>query len=122
MKLHIVVLLITLFGFTCVLVNDYLFSVRQLEQKSLIACKAFTAKKFIAESFRNTCKGKGFDSLEEWKLCCNALFDLEYINWEQVNNEPQNLKLLYAEWKGKDLFVECSGEVFCRYENYFGVE
>ena len=54
MKLHIAVLLITFFGFTCVLVNDYLFSVRQLEQKVQMSFKAFSAKKFIAESFRNT--------------------------------------------------------------------
>ena len=116
MKLHIAVLLITFFGFTCVLVNDYLFSVRQFEQKVQMSFKAFSAKKFIAESFRNTCKGNGFDSLDEWMSCCDALFDLESINWEQVNNETGNTKLLYAEWKGKDLFVECSGEVFCRDE------
>lgn len=78
----------------------------------------YTEKKFIAESFRNTCKGTGFENLEQWQISCRNLFDLDYIAWcdseEFMIDEHKegNQKLVYGKWVSKD--KRSDGEVYCR--------
>ena len=81
----------------------------------------YMAKSFIAESFKKTCEGKGFDSLEEWQLCCRAMFGLEYIAWCPAENfmidrgaERGAGRLMYGKWTGSQELKACSGEVFYR--------
>lgn len=72
-----------------------------------------SANKFIFESFKNTCDGKGFDSLIQWQKSCKAMWNLNYIGWSDVrdfsilpNSVTKNI--LYGNWVGDDF----SGEVY----------
>jgi len=72
--------------------------------------------RFVSESFRNTCKGKGFKNLNEWQIICRALWKLDYIGWAKAEEfmideagKTEN-ELFYGKWNGF-----CGqGEVFCR--------
>ena len=62
---------------------------------------------FVSESFYNTCHGKGYASLEEWKESCRELWELEDIEWEVVEN---NKTCVYCgKWKISNETVE----VYC---------
>ncbi len=66
---------------------------------------------FISESFRKTCRRKGFANLEEWSRSCRALWGLEEIDFETVEeNMAGREKLLKGNWTGP----YGSGEVYCR--------
>ncbi len=67
---------------------------------------------FISNSFINTCRGKGFDSFEEWQKTCKALWPLDYIAWGDAASflPVENNLCYYAKWTG----LELNGEVFCR--------
>lgn len=66
---------------------------------------------FISESFRKTCRGEGFANLEEWGRSCRALWGLEEIEFETVEeNIAGREKLLKGNWTGP----YGSGEVYCR--------
>ena len=116
MKLHVTVLLIAFLSLAFLVFNDCVFTAIKLEQQSRACFKAFIAKRFIAESFRNSCKGEGFDSLEEWQECCKSLFNLEEINWKSV--DEQNLineeELMYGSWQSSSEEIDFSGEVYYR--------
>ena len=119
MRFHTVLLLLTFLGLVSVTLNDYTFSVQKLESKAIDSRQVFVAKRFIAESFRNTCNGKGFKDLEEWQLSCRALFKLEYIGWCQaqdfmIDEIPGKGELMYGKWIGSENLKECSDEVYCR--------
>lgn len=76
------------------------------------------AEYFISESFRKTCRGEGFDSLNEWQIVCKALWQLEYIGWGNaedfmiVDYSFNECPLIYGKWQGRIM----EGEVFCRKE------
>lgn len=78
----------------------------------------YTEKKFVAESFRNTCQGNGFENLEQWQFSCRNMFDLDYIAWcdseEFMIDEHKECgkKLVYGKWISKD--KKSDGEVYCR--------
>ena len=63
---------------------------------------------FISQSFYNTCRGKGFSSLDEWKQDCSLLWNLESIEWEYVGGV--NSGLYRGKWKGP----YGNGEVYCK--------
>ncbi len=73
-------------------------------------------RKFIEESFKNTCHGKGFSDLNEWQKTCRALFSLDYIAWSDaaefmdVCDEDTKGKLFYGKWSA----TYFEGEVYCR--------
>ena len=73
-------------------------------------------RKFIEESFKNTCCGKGFSDLNEWQKTCRSLFSLDYIAWSDatefmdVNDENSEGKLFYGKWTSSSF----EGEVYCR--------
>ena len=119
MKFHTILLLITFLSLLGLAVKDYAFYASKLDQRVIKSRQAFTAKRFIAESFRKTCEGKGFANLEEWQLCCRAMFGLEYIGWCQAQEfmiddfEGRGL-LMYGKWLASENMKDCSDEVFCR--------
>lgn len=112
MKLHSVVLVMLFLGLIFSVLNDFVFCAVLLEQKADNAFQIYTAKRFIAESFRNTCAGKGFSNLEQWQNSCRALFKLESIEWNYVVDGTEIL--IQGSWQGNDALCECRGEAFCR--------
>lgn len=70
---------------------------------------------FISESFRKTCCGEGFPSLNEWQKNCKTMWNLEYIGWANAEDfmevqNPEKGKLFYGTWVGP----YGRGEVYCR--------
>ncbi|MCQ2592580.1 MAG: hypothetical protein MJ188_07310 [Treponema sp.] len=67
---------------------------------------------FVAESFKRTCDGTGFSSLEEWQTSCRSLMNLDYIAWcnaedfMQVSYENSGCPLFYAAWKNSNELCE----------------
>ena len=117
MKLYIVMLIaVFLYLISCVLRNTVFYS-EKLEQNVQQEFQSYTAKRFIAQSFKNTCEGHGFKSLEQWQLVCKELFKLDSINYKSV---PGDEKLIYAKWNGALNNDECSGEVYFRISNEGG--
>lgn len=72
--------------------------------------------KFIFESFKATCEGKCFSSLNEWQQKCKSLWNLEYIAWSNaedfldVSYENCDDSLFYGVWISK----YGKYEVYCR--------
>ena len=68
---------------------------------------------FIYSSFKNTCNGNGFSSLEEWQKNCNAMWNLSYIGFcpadDFMNYENNNQKIMYGMW----IFEDEKKEVYC---------
>ena len=112
MKLHLAVLLLTFTGIICVVWNDYCFDIKVLEQKSSKLQRDFTSKYFIAESFKKTCNGKGFENLEQWLKYCSAMFRLRSISYEKRETVFSGQYLFYAKWSGVNESDEVSGEVY----------
>lgn len=120
MRLHTVLIILTLTGIMTVSVMDYFCNARTLGKKAESIQNSYSGKRFIAESFRNTCEGRGFESLEEWQLTCKQLFKLEYIAWcpcEEFMIDEVTLdgnSLLYGKWIAKEECKAMSGEVYYR--------
>lgn len=78
--------------------------------------KKNSANHFITESFRITCNGKGFDSLNEWQCTCREMWKLDYIGWAdasefmEVDYSLSDKLLMYGKWKGN----LAEGEVYSR--------
>ena len=101
-------------AFLCVFyisLRDAVFFAGRLEQRVEQAFLSYSAKKFIAQSFKNTCRGKGFASLEEWKLTCNSLFSLESISYE-TSYDSTDKSLLCARWVGAGRIKKASDQVY----------
>lgn len=119
MRFHTILLVAVFLGIISASIHEYVFYVQKLDSRVQIIRENYYAKRFIAESFRNTCAGKGFENLEEWQLCCKEIFDLSYIGWSNVNEVLkdgtfENENLMYGKWTGSNEMEECSGEVYCR--------
>ena len=111
MKLYVVAITaVFLCMISTVLRNTVFYSVK-LEEAVQLEFQSYSAKKFIAQSFKNACKGKGFKSLEQWQSVCAALFKLESINYEPVSDSKN---LMYASWNGSSELKKCSGEVYAK--------
>ena len=88
----------------------------QSVKREAALCREKTcADRFVYESFRNTCKGKGFSDLNHWQVTCRALLKLDYIGWcnsedFMIDEVPETGKLMYGRWIGNN----CEGEVYCR--------
>lgn len=86
-----------------------------VKQKVEYQRKSLESYRFITESFRKTCNGEGFNSLNEWQQKCGSLWELEYIGWANANEflEVENKEsgeLFYGRWIGPF----GNGEVYCR--------
>ena len=102
--------------FLCIIFCTFrnaVFVSQQLEQRVQNEFLSYSAKRFIAQSFKNTCSGKGFKSFEQWQLTCNALFKLDSIAFEKSTNGS----IVYASWNGTGNFSKCSGEVYCKIQS-----
>ena len=124
MRFSTLIVVIIFLGLISISVHDAMFWLKNLDAKVRETHSCYAAKSFIAQSFKNTCEGKGFESLEQWQLCCRAMFGLEYIAWCPAENfmidkAAENGKpcLMYGKWEGSGMLEECSGEVFYRSGN-----
>lgn len=89
----------------------------KLEKEIICKRNQAVCVKFVSESFRKTCEGKGFKNLNEWQKCCKALWKFDYISWADaqdlldIGTLKSDEKMFYGKWSGN----VCEGEVFCRY-------
>lgn len=105
----IVVAFLSVFLGTAVL-SAFTGSFEMAEKKRQCQRKAESLE-FISESFRSSCNGIGFSTLDEWKSTNRTLWKLEEIGWRKEGN------VFYGFWKGPD----GDGEVIQRLaknENY----
>ncbi len=124
MRFSTLIVMIVFLAVLNISVRDAMFSIKTLDSKVRKAHNCYAAKSFIAQSFKNTCEGKGFDSLEQWQLCCRAMFKLDYIAWSPAENfmidkAAQNGEsgLMYGRWEGSGMLEDCSGQIFYRSSN-----
>lgn len=102
--------------FLCIIfctLRNAVFVSQNLERRVQNEFLSYSAKRFIAQSFKNTCQGKGFKSFEQWQLVCNALFKLDFIVYE-LNATGT---IAHASWSGIQNFSKCGGEVYCKIQN-----
>ena len=114
MKLYTVIITA---AFLCIIsssLSNALFYGRTFDEKIRQYSLSYSAKKFIAQSFKNTCRGKGFKSLDQWQLVCKSLFSLDSISYEESGGGQNNL--MHAKWKGSGKIEKCSGEVYIKKE------
>ena len=120
MRLHTVLAILTIAGLFSLILCDSVSSCIKLEKKAEKLQKSYSEKRFIAESFKNTCAGKGFYSLNEWQICCRQMFALDYIAWCEAedfmidNSDKKNTVLLYGKWIASEKYPQATGEVYCR--------
>jgi len=109
MKFTVAIIFIYLSFFTSICASSgikalaYMNGIVSEERSQAVCCR------FVAESFRNTCKERGFSTLNEWQKSCRELWKLEYISWckadsfMKVNNSESKEPLFYGRWiyKGK---------------------
>lgn len=94
-------------------------SIMQLEEQAYLYRRKTSASYFISESFKKTCKGQGFENLNEWQVVCRAMWKLDYIGWSdaeefmEVDYTLCEKKLMYGKWVREDGFL-LEGEVYCR--------
>lgn len=113
MKLHTAVLVITFLGLFSICMNSCFLSVSRLEKKRKEVFAAYNSKRFIVQSFRNTCKGRGFKNLEQWKQSCKVMFRLQEIEWQQIKKDENSQVWFYAFWTGPEEQNAIKGQVYC---------
>ncbi len=109
MKLHLLVIAAAFLCLISATLTNALFYTRTAEARLEQIFLSYSAKRFIAQSFKNACRGKGFKSLDQWQLVCKSLFPLEQITYEKAGSYNN---LIYARWKGSEKIEKCSGEVY----------
>ena len=87
------------------ILRDFMVQVRKVDLLCEDMRNRTESLNFISKSFCNTCCGKGFSNLFEWKKTCSVIWNLESIEYECVNND-----FYKGCWCGK----YGSGEVFCK--------
>ena len=118
MKFYDCLLALLFFGIISISISSFLFDFKEIESQIDFKKKQVCSQKFIAETFRNTCKGNGFKNLQEWQITCRDMFGLDYIGWSKadefmIDENAQNYsQLYYGKWT--DCELECNGEVYCR--------
>ena len=120
MRLYVIPVVLLFSALIAVSVCDYVSCVRTLGKKADSLRKEYQTKHFIAESFCNTCNGKGFSNLEEWQVSCRQMFNLEYIAWCPASDfmiddyHEEGHQLMYGKWIAVQESGEISGEIYCR--------
>lgn len=116
MKFTEIVVIFGIFSFFILNLFDGFLICKKLSETMGEVKNTCEAEKFITESFKKTCKGEGFNSLNEWQVTCRAMFSLDYIGWSnaddfmEVDYEFSKNKLFYGKWIGSGW----DGEVYCR--------
>lgn len=112
MRLVEVILLAVLLSLFCGIFSDCITSIRKLDVEINLARKKKDCICFISKSFCKTCEGKGFETFEEWKKTCRAMWLLEEIEYEAGESEKDK-SLMVGKWNG----AYGSGIVYCRRKN-----
>ena len=102
---------VIMFLFLCIIsisLRDITFVTATLQKVAEQKFMEYSAKRFISQSFKNTCNQKGFQNLQEWESVCNALYELDSIDWEISDT------IVHGKWSGAETIKNCSGEVYCR--------
>ncbi len=111
MRLTDVPLLIVIIGLFCPLYSNQIKIINQLDGKIHERVEERDSVRFIFESFRNACRGKGFSDLDEWREICRIMWKLDLIEWESI--EDSGCRLFHGRWSGA-----CGkGEVYYRKNN-----
>lgn len=94
------------------LANSSISTMRKMDNHLSEVRLRAESTEFIHKSFRNACKGKGFNSLNEWQKSCRAMWKLDYIAWADAS-EFMNVDkgiVFYGKWASE----WGQGEVYCR--------
>lgn len=124
MKFYELIILMVLMTVWGVLISGQLKQIMTIEERVEHSFDAAQAYRFISESFRNTCEGKGFKSFDDWEDCCRALWEqkLDYIKWDCVGNSASVSDVSgvngVSEMK-TGRFME-DGDLFCGRWSYMG--
>ena len=111
----VVIVFVMLTLIECSALKSFSVCMKMAERKTDLMMQV-TATHFVSESFKNSCRGKGFETLNGWQKACRAMWKLDYIAWadaEDFMNVPKDLNsetLFYGRWIGKNF----NGEVYCR--------
>lgn len=98
-----------IFAIFSALFRSQLFQLSGIDSSLSKMKKKTDSLTFISTSFRNTCQGKGFSSLDEWKSVCADMWNLETIEWTYVgNSENAEDGFFCGKWEGPS----GSGEVY----------
>ena len=114
-ELIVVMFLLSSFG---LFLSSFIKTYKNFYDKNCEIQNETSACMFISESFKNTCDGHGFLSLNEWQKKCKSMWNLDYIAWCDAKDflpisQEYDKKILYGKWIGKN----CEGEVFWEVEN-----
>ena len=112
-----ILIILFLLSFSGMFIFGTIKTYKDLSDKNAAIKSEKDACNFISESFKNTCEGKGFESLYKWQKCCSAIWDLKYIAWCDAKDflpipKEYDKKVLYGTWIGKNW----EGEVYCEVE------
>lgn len=84
----------------------------KLCEKSGSEKQKYECTRFVSESFKMTCEGRGFENLLDWQKKCRALWNLEYIGWAFASDfmevSEHETGLVYGKWNNEF----CDGEIF----------
>lgn len=115
MRFYDLLAIICLISMFSVISNFQITGMNKLNETNMELINKSASSKFISESFRKTCWGQGFGSLNEWQKKCAVMWNLEYIGWTTTDSFMEDFtgdrkKIYYGTWKGK----YGSGEVYVR--------
>ena len=95
---------------------EWTWRIKKLSDQVEKTAKTYDSQRFIYESFKKTCEGKGFSCFLDWQNYCRNNWKLDYIGFSEAeefcNDFQLNSKgevLMYGKWKGP--YGE--GEVYC---------
>ena len=111
MRFSDLILMMLVLAFFGASFSGQLDALNQIEKRVELLRTEADSYTFICESFRKSCAGTGFSSLDEWEKCCAAMWPLDSISWCETNG------VLCGKWSlfGK----EC--EVYAQYDSSKGL-
>ena len=112
MRFTDLILMMLVLAFCGSSLNGQLESLRLMEERVELLQAESDSYSFISASFRKSCMGAGFASLDEWEKCCAAMWPLEAISWRSVRSD-----VLCGSWSfnGKEF------EVYAKYDSSKGL-
>lgn len=108
MRLVHIICYASLLALSASLFSTGFFETREIDRRIEKLCKKTDSLIFISRSFCNSCEGKGFENLDEWKQVCCSMWNLTDIHW--IYSEDEDNGLFYGNWKGP----YGSGEVYAK--------
>ena len=108
MRLVHIICIATLTALSASLFKSMLFEIKEIDKRIEKLCGKTDSLVFISRSFCNSCEGKGFKNLDEWKQTCSSMWNLTDIRWTYT--EVEDNELFYGSWNGP----YGSGEVYAK--------